>query len=72
MLRLEEKVKLFSPLSTGTTSKEQFTQVQTLWTLRHDGEGWRLHRVWEADGDVTDLAERPVVPPVTEWSRDNL
>ena len=69
MLRLEEKVKLFNPVSTGNRKDAKFTQVQTLWTLRHDGKGWRLHRVWEADGDVTDLVERTAVPPVTEWQR---
>ncbi len=67
MLRLEEKVRLFSPIATGSDQKERFTQIQTFWTLRHSGSAWRLDRVWQAEGDVTDLAARTQVPPVTEW-----
>ncbi len=44
-------------------------QVQHLWTLRHDGDRWRLHAVERATGDVKDLADRPPVPPVGEWAR---
>ena len=69
MLRLEEKVEILSSISMGTPEKPRFTQIQTFWTLRHDGEGWRLHRVWEATDDVTDLDQRTPVPTVTEWTR---
>ena len=44
-------------------------QVQHLWTLRHDGRRWRLHRVEPARADVTDLAQRPPLPPLMEWRR---
>ena len=67
MLRLEEKVEIRPSVSSGGPQSPKFTQIQTFWTLRHDGSGWRLDRVWEALEDVTDLAQRPPVPPVTEW-----
>ena len=67
MLRLEEKVEIMPSVSTGEAKEAKFTQVQTFWVLRHDGKGWRLNRVWEATEDVTDLAQRTPVPPVTEW-----
>ncbi len=68
MLRLEEKVEIMPSISMGTPDAQRFTQVPTFWTLRHDGKGWRLHRVWEATDDVTDLAQRTPVPLVTEWT----
>ena len=44
-------------------------QVQHLWTLRHDGRRWRLHAVAPAENDVTDLDQRPPLPPLMEWKR---
>ena len=71
MLRLEEKVEIMPSVSMGASDKPRFTQIQTFWTLRHDGKGWRLNRVWEATEDVTDLVQRTPVPPVTEWMRSS-
>ena len=67
MLRLEEKVKRVAAIAPKPGQKERFTQVQTFWTLRHQEGRWKLERVWEAEDDAKDLAERPVVPPVREW-----
>ncbi|MCB9522692.1 MAG: TIM44-like domain-containing protein [Myxococcales bacterium] len=49
--------------------KEGPRQVQQFWTLRHDGERWRLHGLEPATEDRTDLAGRPPVPPLMEWRR---
>ena len=67
MLRLEEKVKKVAVIAPKPGQKEHFTQVQTFWTLRHTEGRWKLHRVWEAEDDAKDLADRPAVPPVLEW-----
>ncbi|MCA9525423.1 MAG: hypothetical protein KC549_03890 [Myxococcales bacterium] len=47
----------------------QERQVQQFWTLRHDGHRWQLHQVEPATGDRTDLARRPLPPPLMEWKR---
>ena len=67
MLRLEEKVKRVAAIAPAPGQKDRFTQVQTFWTLRHQDGRWKLHRVWEAEDDAKDLAERPIVPSVKEW-----
>ncbi len=51
---------------------QKVRQVQHFWLLRNDGVQWRIHRVWEALEDATDLVDRPEVPPVNEWSRPKL
>ena len=45
-------------------------QVQHFWTLRHDGQRWLLDHIELADGDRTDLAKKPPVPPLMDWQRD--
>lgn len=67
MLRLEEKVKLVEPVASTSGKQERFTQVQTFWTLKHQEGRWKLDRVWAADEDITDLADRQPVPNVKEW-----
>ncbi|MEZ4466833.1 MAG: hypothetical protein R3F60_01535 [bacterium] len=47
----------------------QERQVQHFWTLRHDGHRWQLHQVEPATADRTDLARRPLPPPLMEWKR---
>lgn len=71
MLRLESKGvdQVLDPDGAVITGKPFVRQVQHLWTLRHDGRRWRLHRVVEATDDVTDLAKRPPAPAVAFWKR---
>lgn len=67
MLRLEEKVQRVTAIAPKPSEKPRFTQVQTFWTMRHESGRWKLNRVWEAEDDVKDLADRPEVPNVKEW-----
>ena len=70
-LRLEEKGMDVTLDAAGhpIAGANKVRQIQRFWCLRHDGRGWRLHRVWESTTDLTDLAQRPQVPVVTEWVR---
>jgi hypothetical protein len=44
-------------------------EMQQFWTLRHDGRQWRLHSIRPATEDRTDLAKRPLPPPIAAWRR---
>ncbi|MEE2788611.1 MAG: hypothetical protein VX589_14805 [Myxococcota bacterium] len=70
-LRLEEKGIDFIRDEQGklVQGSKNTRQIQRFWCLRHDGHRWRLHQVWESSDDLTDLAQRPQVPVVTEWVR---
>jgi hypothetical protein len=74
MLRLEIKAENYILSDDGALVEGQrgMRQIQYFWILRHDGLKWRLHRVWVAESDANDLASRPLVPPVDEWSRPKL
>ena len=71
MLRLEQKARYHLVGKNGKTiqGRPRMDQVQHFWTLLHDGDSYRLDRVWLAEGDATDLAERDVPPDVREWVR---
>lgn len=49
--------------------KPETRQVQHIWTLRHDGDRWRLHALRRAESEIKDLVERPQVPPLEAWKR---
>ena len=46
-------------------------QVQHFWTLRHDGRRWQLDLIERAEQDRTDLAKKPPVPSLAEWTFDS-
>ena len=71
MLRLEVKAIDFTSDRSELVDLDEikFEQLQYFWTMRHTGTHWELHQVWPADTDATDLDQRPPVPVVSEWVR---
>ncbi|MBV70168.1 MAG: hypothetical protein CMH52_02375 [Myxococcales bacterium] len=71
MLRLEQKALYHLVDAGGKTLKgrSRMDQVQHFWTLVHDGDSYRVDRVWLAERDATDLAERELPPDVRQWTR---
>ena len=71
MLRLEQKAIYQVKDANGRTvdGSDAVRQIQHFWTLRHNGEALQLDRVWLAESDMTDLAQRPIPPDVRTWSR---
>ena len=74
MLRLEQKARYHLVNKNGKTLKgrARMDQVQHFWTLVHDGHSYRVDRVWLAESDATDLAERELPPDVRQWVRPKL
>lgn len=71
LLRVEQKCVDFVQDARNKLVKgrRNVRQVHHYWLLRHNGHAWRLHRVWEADDDLSILSESPELPPLDTWRR---
>jgi hypothetical protein len=69
-LRIELKVIDYLEGEEGLVIGEQKPrQEQWLWVLRHNGASWRIRDIQPLSEDITDLAERPPLPPIMKWVR---
>ncbi len=74
LLRVEQKCVDFIQDAQGKLVRghRKVRQVHHYWLLRHNGHAWRLHRVWEADDDLSILSDNKELPPLDTWSRPPL